>query len=56
MFNDILAGYINSTRRNYRRKGLVNMSLQENPMDEMHSLGGKFALLTKGTLVGNRYI
>jgi len=32
------------------------MRLQEIPMDDLHSLGGKFALLTKGTLVRNRYI
>jgi len=44
------------TRRNYRRKGLVNMSLQATRYVDLHSLGGKFVLLTKGTLVGNRYI
>lgn len=32
------------------------MRLQATPKDELHGLGGKFALLAKGTLVGNRYI
>lgn len=32
------------------------MRLQVTSQDELHSLGGKFALLAKGTLVGNRYI
>jgi len=32
------------------------MSLQATPKDDLHSLGGKFVLLAKGTLVRNRYI
>jgi len=44
-------GYYNNTRRNHRRKNTTGFD-PESPSDEkLHSLGGKFALLTIFTLV-----
>ncbi|KIL80324.1 hypothetical protein SD77_0172 [Bacillus badius] len=55
-FIDRQDGYIITTRRNCRKKERVNRRLQVTSKDERHSLGGKFALLTKGALVRNRLI
>ena len=32
------------------------MRLQATSQDVLHGLGGKYALMAKGTLAGNRYI